>query len=311
MKVSSLITQHDSLNSSLWTGDRIRPLIKSKLLEIANEFYENLEIVKKALVDITFTGSLANFNYTSASDIDLHLIVDFSKIDNNKFLVGEYFKAMTRDWNRTHAITIKKYEIEIYVQDKDEPHFSTGVYSLLSDTWLSKPQQKNVQPDVGLINKKIEHYADMVDEAEDLYDGKDFEAANDLSRKIMKKIKKFRQSGLEEEGEFSNENIVFKYLRNNKVIKSLIDVRNQSYDKMMSINGDPEKMFKVYLDKRKKTKTYNRLTELERYQRKVRRGHSGMKRRLIGYGGNKNTSPYTKRASFKRAKSAPPGAGGS
>ena len=144
-----------------------------------------------------------------------------------------------------------------------------------------------------------------------MYDGKDFEAANDLSRKIMKKIKKFRQSGLEEEGEFSNENIVFKYLRNNKVIKSLIDVRNQSYDKMMSINGDPEKMFKVYLDKRKKTKTYNRLTELERYQRKVRRGHSRMKRRLIGYGGNKNTSPYTKRASFKRAKSAPPGAGGS
>ena len=311
MKVSSLIAQNDSLNNDMWLGERIRPIIKTKLLEVANEFYEGLDIVKKALVDITFTGSLANFNYTSASDVDLHLVVDFEKIDNNKFLVGEYFKAMTRDWNRIHTIKIKGYEVEIYVQDKDEPHYSTGVYSLLSDSWINKPQQKNIDPDVGLINKKIEYYADMVDEAEDLYDEKDYESANNLSSKIMRKIKKFRQSGLEEEGELSNENIVFKYLRNNNIIKSLFDVRNQSYDKMMSVNGQPEKLFKIYLSTKNKTKTYNRLTELERYQRKVRRGHSRMKRRLIGYGGAKNSSPYTKKASFKRSKSAPPGAGGS
>lgn len=311
MEVSSLIKQNDSLNSDIWLGDKIRPIIKTKLLELANQFYEGLELVKKALVDVTFTGSLANFNYTSASDVDLHLIVDFEKIDNNKFLVGEYFKAMTRDWNRVHTIKIKGYEVEIYVQDKDEPHYSTGVYSLLSDSWLNKPKQKNIDPDVELINKKIEYYADMVDEAEDLHDEKDYESANKLARKIMKKIKKFRQAGLEEEGEYSNENLVFKYLRNNKVIKSLIDIRNHSYDKMMSVNGDPEKLFKIYLDKKNKSKTYNRLNELERYQRKVRRGHSRMKRRLIGYGGAKNSSPYTKKASFRRAKSAPPGAGGS
>ena len=65
------------------------------------------------------------------------------------------------------------------------------------------------------------------------------------------------------------------------------------------------------LDKEERSKTYNRLNELERYQRKVRRGHTAMKRRLIGYGGNKNVSPYSKKPSMKRAKSAPAGAGGS
>ena len=32
--------------------------------------------------------------------------------------------------------------------------------------------------------------------------------------------------------------------RNNNVIKTLIDMRNMSYDKLMSLKGNPEKMFK-------------------------------------------------------------------
>ena len=48
MKVSSLIAQNDSLNNDMWLGERIRPIIKTKLLEVANEFYEGLDIVKSA-----------------------------------------------------------------------------------------------------------------------------------------------------------------------------------------------------------------------------------------------------------------------
>ena len=111
MDIKSLVNINDSLNPKLWNVDVLKPSVKSKLVEIANEFYDNLDLVKKALIDITFTGSLANYNYNKSSDIDLHLIVDFSKIDNNKFLVGEYFKAMSRDWNRLHEIKIKGYEV--------------------------------------------------------------------------------------------------------------------------------------------------------------------------------------------------------
>ena len=264
------------------------------------------------MIDITFTGSLANYNYNNSSDIDLHLIVDFSKIDNNKFLVGEYFKAMSTNWNKMHEIKIKGYEVEIYVQDSAEPHHSTGVFSLLSNSWTNKPAKKEFKPDMEVIDKKIDNFVEMIDHVEELYDDKSYEDAHELSKKIMSKIKKFRKSGLESEGELSNENIVFKYLRNNNVIKTLIDMRNMSYDKLMSLNGNPEKMFKVYLSTREKNKSFNRLNELERYQRKVKRGHMKMKRRIIGTGKQtKGSSPYKKKPSFKRAKSAPPGAGGS
>tara|TARA_R100000234_G_scaffold109156_1_gene80914 strand:+ start:1558 stop:2559 length:1002 start_codon:yes stop_codon:yes gene_type:complete len=47
------------------------------------------------------------------------------------------------------------------------------------------------------------------------------------------------------------------------------------------------------------------LQEVEKYQKQVAKKHSKMKRRLIGLGGAKNVSPYTKKPSFKRSKSAP------
>jgi len=54
------------------------------------------------------------------------------------------------------------------------------------------------------------------------------------------------------------------------------------------------------------------LQEIEPYQKKVRRKHRRMKFRLIGKGKNKhNVGKKMKKPSYKRSKSAPPGAGGS
>ena len=52
------------------------------------------------------------------------------------------------------------------------------------------------------------------------------------------------------------------------------------------------------------------LKEIEKFQKLVKRKHSRMKRRLISLGDQRNTSPYSKKPSFKRGKSAPAGFGG-
>ena len=311
MEISSLTAQNNELNKKFWTDDSLKPKFRAKLIDIAKKFYEDLDLPPDALKDITFTGSLANYNYTSASDIDLHLIVDFAKIDSdNRFLVGEFFKAVTSNWNRTHTIIMKNYEVEIYVQEASEAHYSTGVYSLLSNDWLTKPKMKDQEVNKALVDKKVVSFMQMIEDVQDLYDDKHYESAQESSRKLMKKIKKYRSAGLSSKGEFSVENIAFKYLRNNNYIKLLIDIRNNSYDKLMSLNGDPEKKFKIYLEKGpEEVKAYNRLNELERYQRKIRRGHSRKKRSLIGLG--KNMTSYYFKPNYKRSKSAPPGFGGS
>jgi predicted nucleotidyltransferase len=311
MEISTLLAQNDELNDKFWVDGTLKQKFRLKLVDIAKEFYESLELPLDALKDITFTGSLANYNYTPVSDIDMHLIVDFGKIDSdNRFLVGEYFKAITSNWNRLHTIIMKSHEVEIYVQEAAEAHYSTGVYSLLSNKWITEPKIKDTEINKYLVNKKVASFMQMIEDVEELYDDKHYDIAHESAKKLMKKIKKYRSAGLSEEGEYSVENIAFKYLRNNNYIKLLIDMRNNSYDKLMSVDGDPEKKFKIYLEKGPaKMKTYNRLNELGRFQRKIQRDHARKKRSLIGRG--RNWTPYFSKPNYRRSKSAPPGFGGS
>ena len=245
---NDVFVQKSSLNSKIWAAESLNSDVRQALLKIADNFFNDLELEGVQIDDITFTGSLANFNYTKFSDIDLHLLVDYSKVDEDTKLVGEYFRAKTALWNQNHKIMIRGYEVEIYVQDTNEEHHSTGVFSLQNDSWIKKPGQKPQNYDKSVVNKKVESFADQIERAQDLYDDKKYKEANKFAEKLMKKIKKFRQSGLETGGEYSNENLVFKILRNEEHIRDLRDVRTSSYDKMMSLDGDYKKKFKIYLE---------------------------------------------------------------
>ena len=81
---------HDVLEPEIWQEQNLNPEIAEALREIANDFIEGLE-VDVNLEDLTITGSLANYNWSKYSDVDLHLIVDFSKVDDDVKLVKSYF----------------------------------------------------------------------------------------------------------------------------------------------------------------------------------------------------------------------------
>ena len=82
---------------------------------------------------------------------------------------------------------------------------------------------------------------------------------------------------------------------------------------MMSLDGDYAKKFKIFVsqDQAAANKGFNKLEEEEKFQKRVRRRHSRMKKALIGLGKQKNVRPYSKKPSYKRGKSAPAGYGGS
>jgi hypothetical protein len=102
-------------------------------------------------------------------------------------------------------------------------------------------------------------------------------------------------------------------LRNKEHIKTLYDTRNKSYDKMMSLDGDYAKKFKIFVsqDNEPVEKGFNKLFEEEKFQKRVKKRHSRMKRRLISLGKQKNMPPFTKKPNYRRGKSAPAGFGGS
>lgn len=226
----------EDLNRDIWDdGNKIKPKIAVKLLRIAEDFYKKLDIPADIL-NITLTGSMANYNWTDKSDIDLHILIDYSAVDENTELVKKYLSEAKTNWNRNHEIMIDGHEVEIYVQDINEPHHSTGVYSIMDNDWLIIPEPAEFEVSEDAIEQKYKSIQDTIKMIEKLQKEKKYEEVYGDTDRLKSKIRNYRQSGLETGGEFSVENLVFKALRNGGELERLSDLKREAYDNMMSVN---------------------------------------------------------------------------
>ena len=235
----------DELNPKIWDNPdnasdaKMKDDIRKSLLDIANEFvnFLGLEIFVQ---DVTMTGSLANYNWSEFSDVDLHIMYDFNESGDKKELVQELFKIKKTLFNSTHDITVKGYDVELYVQDTNEPHISSGVYSVLYDEWIKEPSPEEVTIDESKLKEKVNQWKDIIDLViEDVEEGdEDLETIIEKIDKVKDKLKKYRSCGLEKEGEYSYENLVFKFLRRNGYIQKLFDFQNDIMDKSLSLEGE-------------------------------------------------------------------------
>jgi predicted nucleotidyltransferase len=214
----------------------IKKEIRDKLIEISDDFI-TFWGVDFFIHDIILIGSLANYNWSEYSDVDLHIIVDMSELGDSEALtkiVKEFFDAKKRVWNEFHDVKIKNFDVELYVQDVDDEYVSSGVYSILNNEWVAEPSQNPESIDTQKILDKGEYFAKQIDSLLDDYkNNKDVTAAeNDL----RDKLKKFRKSGLDSGGEYSYENLTFKLLRRNGYIEKLMNLKNNMIDKKLSVS---------------------------------------------------------------------------
>ena len=225
-------TLKDNLSPEFWEDDKLKSDIKKELLQLGNDYFEQLDLKSVKLEDIIFTGSLANYNWSNYSDIDLHLVFDFSEVNEDIELVRKYLDAVEKFWKLQHDIEINGYDVEIYCQDANQTHHSTGIYSLQEDKWLRKPTKEDFVPDEDSIKKKASIYMKSIQELEkDVESNKPYKKIESKMKKVWKKIKDGRQAGLDREGEFSVENLVFKLLRRNGYIDKFMKLKAKSYDK--------------------------------------------------------------------------------
>jgi hypothetical protein len=139
-------------------------------------------------------------------------------------------------FNDKHDITIKGYEVELYVQNETESHFSSGVYSVLFDEWANVPKKEDVTIDKELLKEKSKQWMNIIDNLLDSIQDEETQVAKKMIQKYKDKIKKYRTCGLEKGGEYSPENLVFKILRRNGYIEKLYTKGNEIIDKKLSMN---------------------------------------------------------------------------
>jgi hypothetical protein len=210
--------------------------IRDKLVGISDEFV-TFWGVDFFIHDIILTGSLANYNWSSYSDVDLHIMVDMSELGDSEVLtkiVKEFFDAKKNVWNEKHDIKIKNFDVELYVQDINEEHVSSGVYSILNNEWVVEPSNKPEDIDTQKILDKGEYFAKQIDSLIDGHNNNKDVSTGETA--LRDKLKKFRKSGLDSGGEYSYENLTFKLLRRNGYIEKLMNLRNDVVDKKLSVS---------------------------------------------------------------------------
>ena len=229
---------NDKLNPQFWDEDgNFNQRIRGKLLTIANDFFDSLELEDAEIKDIVLTGSLANYNYTTYSDFDTHIVIDFKEVNDDTDLVRMAVDNKRLLWNIKHNITIKGHDVELYIQDITEKHTASGVYSLLNDEWEIEPKHNTPEIDELEVDKKTKNYQGLIDKLDELTNDEDItmdelDTYFNYAKKLKEKIHSERKEGLDtREAEFSIENLVFKELRNSGHFGKLIDLINILYDK--------------------------------------------------------------------------------
>lgn len=241
--VMSSFDVHDELNDKFWVDSKLNPKVRLRLLDIADKFFNSLEVNWVKPDDIIMTGSLCNYNWSKYSDIDLHIVVDFDDVDERTLFVKDYFDSKKKLWNDAHEnLTIFGFPLELYVQDVNEEHTASGIYSIMKNEWIKHPEKNglsSIRLDKKTISHKVEKIADRIDSLEFQFNKeKDVVKIDSISMKIkalFDNIKGMRKESLKCGGEFSQGNIIFKCLRRLGYIGKLVDLKTKSYDKINSI----------------------------------------------------------------------------
>ncbi len=227
----------DTLNPDIWENDVLNPKVRAKLIQVAKDFYRDLEVPSKAKIkDIIFTGSLANFNWSKYSDIDLHIVLDFNDFDAEPQMVEDYFYAQKSIWNQEHDIKVFGFPVELYVQDINAKLVATAVYSVLNDKWIKQPKREAFDLDKKAIKDKADKIIYNLRDIRQDYQDHQYQTVVDKVKKLKDAIKRMRNAGLERGGEFSLENLVFKVLRRTPFMDQLDSFKAKSYDKLMSVS---------------------------------------------------------------------------
>lgn len=240
----SPLTQ-DTLCPLIWNEAVIDESVRLKLLDIAERFFKYLNLREGIVMkDAIITGSMANFNWNSnlTSDLDVHVIIDGNQIPATPEYINNLLTTKKILWNRLRKnVRVKGMEVELYAQLQSEDHKASGQFSLLNNKWLVIPQrQKEITIDEYKVKEIIALFQNLINKLSDIQDNDEryIEAV-----RIKDAIIKLRRTSIASalspvEGEYSEGNVIFKFLRNaeSNGLSALFDHISNCYNTKLSLS---------------------------------------------------------------------------
>jgi len=229
----SSLEAKEGLSPSIWQNEQLKEEVRDHLLKVSHDFMDFLDL-EVNIYDLLLVGSMAGYNYSKHSDIDLHIVLDFKDVSEDKELLQRYFSLAKSKWNRSRGTVLFGHDVEVYVEDIEDERMPSATYSLTKGDWVNRPSRDNMNIDYDGVTKKVNEKMLEVDQLEALFQAEEYKEAFEVGTTLRSKIRNFRQSGLDREGEYSNENLAFKVLRRSEVLDRLNDITKKSYTYMRS-----------------------------------------------------------------------------
>jgi hypothetical protein len=219
------IDQHDELNPKLWAGKKLLPDVESALIKIAQDFKKFID-VPFDVVDLRITGGQVSYFYTKHSDLDLHLVADYSSVVCDRE-AAELFDAKRLLYKNRFDITVKGIPVELYVEDLDHPAVSAS-YSIMKRQWITSPSQNPNDIDQEEIKRMSAVWQKIIGHVMTSNDA-------ETAKKTLDLLRNYRKLGLKRTGEYGTANLVYKTLRNSKSVETLTNFIDQEHEKNLSI----------------------------------------------------------------------------
>lgn len=239
----SSFKKEPNLAPKIWKDFKINKKVRLKLLDIADDFWDYVNLTWVKIKGIILTGSICNYNWSKFSDIDLHIIVDYDDVSDRKEFVQDYFDSKKNEWNDEHeGLKIYGFSVELYVEDINADTVSGGMFDLERNKWIRKPNINDIhsielnkyfiKQKAANIMTKIDDYVDKMDSTDD---DKELKILGKKAHKLLNRIKAMRKFGLSRGGETDAYNILYKAIKRFGYLDKLWDMSSKLYDKMNSL----------------------------------------------------------------------------
>lgn len=218
------IQLRDKLEPLFWkdgTRGKLDPDVRKSLLGMARVFIKGMKLKDAPVKDIIFAGSLTGYLYHARSGLDIHVNVDASALGiQSKYLQGSLFNK-SKSWSEGRRLSVRGREVQLLMLDPSVTgENSKGVYSLLNDRWLRKPERpakpiNSVRIYMRTL-KLVRKFQETITAYKKNPDGTDCNVLDAFT----KALKKERRIGFQTVGEYAEANLVYKALRNGRYTRA-------------------------------------------------------------------------------------------
>jgi len=131
---SVLDPTHEDLSKDIWTKTkRLKTDVKNHILSTLNVWLSLY--TDKEPKNVYLAGSMTGYQYTSYSDIDVNVVIDFP---------DEKIKAMSKLLPNGNNLLGTEHPVNYYIANKFQLKEAGSLYDIVDDKWIVEPEKRDV-----------------------------------------------------------------------------------------------------------------------------------------------------------------------